>query len=73
LLKLQANLGKSLNVIDFTPDSRPYSPHLIIGRVKKDLPNALLKRLGQALETEAATVDHLATVYSSPVFVLHNC
>lgn len=60
LVDLHTDLGRQLKVIDFTPESRPYSPHLTVGRVKKGVPSGQLRRLGQALEQ--ASVGHLATL-----------
>jgi len=52
---LHRKLGQALaKTIDFKPDSRPYSPHLTLGRVKDRLPAKQLAHLGQALEREPA-------------------
>lgn len=50
LVDLQQDLGRELQVIGYTPESRPYSPHLTIGRVKDGLPGPRLAELGQALQ-----------------------
>lgn len=49
LISLQRDLGEKLQVIGYTPEDRPYAPHLTIGRVKKELPGRQLAELGQAL------------------------
>jgi 2'-5' RNA ligase len=49
LISLQRDLGEKLQVIGYTPEDRPYAPHLTIGRVKKELPGRQLVELGQAL------------------------
>jgi 2'-5' RNA ligase len=52
---IQGRLGSALQeAIGFSPEARPYSPHLTIGRVKKGIQSAQLKQLGQALEREQA-------------------
>ena len=51
-------LGERLRVIDFTPEARPYSPHLTIGRVN-NLPPYRLAQLGDLLEQEQRTVGEL--------------
>ena len=61
LLVLHLDLGKRLQAaIGFSPDSRPYSPHLTIGRTKKGLPARHLKQLSQALQQEQGNIGHLA-------------
>ncbi|MBN1217740.1 MAG: RNA 2',3'-cyclic phosphodiesterase [Anaerolineae bacterium] len=61
LVKLHQDLGEQLKQgIGFIPESRPYSPHLTIGRIKKDLPRQRLAQLGQALELEQSRVGQLA-------------
>jgi 2'-5' RNA ligase len=58
--ELRRDLGEKLKVIDFTPETRPYSPHLTIGRVKKRIPARHLSQLGEMLEREQANVGQLA-------------
>ena len=62
LLNLQQNLGEKLKAIDFTPEARPYAPHLTVGRVKDGLPQRQLTQLGQMLEREQSKVGQLATL-----------
>ncbi len=62
LVKIHRDLGQKLRVIDFKPETRPYSPHLTIGRVKKGVQSRQLSRLGQILEREQAKVGPLATL-----------
>ncbi len=57
--ELQQELGERLRVINFTPETRPYSPHLTIGRVN-NLPPHRLAQLGELLEQEQLTVEELA-------------
>lgn len=55
LTNLHHHLGRSLNMaIGFTPEKRPYSPHLTIGRIKQNVPSRHIKQLSQSLETEQA-------------------
>jgi 2'-5' RNA ligase len=60
LVKLYHDLGKRLLAIGYTPEARPYAPHLTIGRVREGLPAQQLTRLGQILEREQNKVDELA-------------
>ena len=60
LIALQRELGRQLSVIDFVPETRPYSPHLTIGRVNKGLRSRELSRLGEVLGQEQAGVGQLA-------------
>ena len=63
LNKLYRDLGDRLKRdIGFAPETRPYSPHLTIGRVKKGLAGSRLRQLGQVLEPEQAQVGQLLTV-----------
>lgn len=63
LIDLQQRLGKRLkDAIGFLPDSRSYSPHLTIGRVKKGVPQHRMRELGPSLENEIARVGHLAAL-----------
>jgi 2'-5' RNA ligase len=48
--------------IGFQPESRPYSPHLTIGRSKKGVTNYQLRALGQALEPQIPRVGRLAAL-----------
>jgi 2'-5' RNA ligase len=69
LVALQRELGQQLNkAIDFQPESRPYSPHLTIGRVRKGIPQRGLRDLGQALEKEMPRVGEVAPL---PVHTIH--
>ena len=55
LSAMHRRLGQALNTaIDFTPEKRPYSPHLTIGRIKQGVPSRHIKQLSQSLETEQA-------------------
>lgn len=59
LVNLHERLGEALKAaIDFTPESRPFSPHLTIGRVKRGVPSRNLRQLSAVLEREQA-VDEL--------------
>jgi 2'-5' RNA ligase len=69
LVAIQRDLGELLNkAIGFEPESRPYSPHLTIGRVKKGIPQKGLRDLGQALEKEMPRVGEVAPL---PVDAIH--
>jgi 2'-5' RNA ligase len=63
LVALQSDLGDRLKKgIGFEPESRTYSPHLTIGRVKKGLTQNPLRELGQILEQQIPRVGRLATL-----------
>jgi len=63
LVSLQSDLGDRLNKgVGFEPESRTYSPHLTIGRVKKGLTQSQLRALGRILESQIPRVGHLASV-----------
>lgn len=62
LLKLHRELGERLKPIGFTPETRPYAPHLTLGRVKDGLPQRLLSHLGQILEQTQPQVRHVAAL-----------
>lgn len=58
--KLHRDLGERLKVIGYTPEARPYAPHLTLGRVRDGLAAPQLTRLGQILEREQDKVGELA-------------
>ncbi len=63
LLTFQQNLGEQLRAcIGFSPETRPYSPHLTLGRVKKKLPARHLTQLSQILQQEQSKVGQLANL-----------
>jgi len=69
LAHIQQELGKALQAaIGFQPESRKYSPHLTIGRVKKGVPQQQLHELGRALENEISRVGRLSSL---PVDFIH--
>jgi len=60
---LHRALGQRLKAATgYTPDSRPYSPHLTLGRVKKGLPLRHMQQLAELLAQEQQTVGSLATL-----------
>lgn len=61
LITLQQMLGEQLQTeIGFTPESRPYSPHLTLGRVKQELARSQLAELSRTLIDIQANVGDLA-------------
>ena len=69
LVALQSGLGDRLTkAIGFKPESRTYSPHLTIGRVKKGVTQNGIRELGQILEQEMPRVGRLAPL---PVNHIH--
>jgi 2'-5' RNA ligase len=58
---LHRRLGQRLQTeIGFSPENRPFAPHLTLGRVKNGLPARHLTQLGQLIEREQAQVAILA-------------
>lgn len=70
LLSLQQNLGEKLKEIGFTPEARPYVPHLTLGRVKDNLPLRQLTQLGQAIEQTQGQVGQLATLHVTEISLM---
>ncbi|MCB0167235.1 MAG: RNA 2',3'-cyclic phosphodiesterase, partial [Anaerolineae bacterium] len=72
LIALHHRLGTALQTaINFTPESRPYAPHLTIGRVNSGVPARHVQQLSQTLETEQAVgrlvtfeVDYISLIKS---------
>lgn len=55
LAELHAQLGQALQAaIGFTPETRPYAPHLTVGRVKEGVPGQRLRQFSQIMEREQA-------------------
>lgn len=51
-LKLLAHgIERQAGLLGWTPEERPFSPHLTLGRVGRDLPAAQLRRIGEALQS----------------------
>lgn len=72
LIKLYQDLGNRLKVIGFTPEARPYSPHLTIGRVRDNLPPPQLAQLGQVLEREQARVGKLSLLPATEISLMQS-
>jgi len=52
LLALQAATEAACRELGFEPETRPFSPHLTLGRVRRDAEPKSLTDLGQAVERE---------------------
>lgn len=73
LESLHTALGGQLEKgIGFRPESRPYSPHLTIGRVKKEIALERLHELGRHLEQALSTVGHLADVRVDRIYLIRS-
>ena len=73
LESLQRNLGVSLQqAIDFSPDARPYSPHLTIGRVNNGIPIRQLTQLSQILEQERANIGRIADLQVTEISLIRS-
>jgi 2'-5' RNA ligase len=72
LVKLYDDLGRRLKTIGFTPEARPFSPHLTIGRVKDGLPSPKLAQLGQTLERAQPNVGHLTTLAVAEISLMQS-
>jgi 2'-5' RNA ligase len=55
LLRLQAPIEELARRAGFAPETRPFSPHLTLGRFRREAAPAQLARAGAALEAAAAT------------------
>ena len=63
LMALHGSLGQLLNdLIGFTPEGRPYAPHLTLGRVSKGIPSRRLEQLAQALTGQISQVGQVGEV-----------
>lgn len=73
LVKLQRELGDRLKGIGgFTPETRPYSPHLTIGRVKDNLPPRQLAQLGEVIERKQEQVGELAALWVTEISLIQS-
>lgn len=55
LLRVQAPIEELARQAGFAPETRPFSPHLTLGRFRREASPAQLGRAGAALEAAAAT------------------
>ena len=73
LSDLQHHMGEALQVaVDFSPERRPYAPHLTIGRVKGGLPSRHLKQLSQVIQEAQAGVSRLAVLEVAEVSLVRS-
>ncbi len=70
LIKLRQDVGERLKAIDFIPETRPYSPHLTIGRVKEGLSPTQLSDLGQQIEL--LEVQQLAPLAVTAIYLIQS-
>jgi RNA 2',3'-cyclic 3'-phosphodiesterase len=69
---LHQELGKKLKTLGFTLDTRPYSPHLTLGRVKDGIQPRQLFQLGQALAQIQPQVGLLATLQVAEISLMQS-
>jgi 2'-5' RNA ligase len=50
MIQLQAQVEQSIAPLGYPAEARPFTPHLTIGRVKKDVPFAELAKLGSTIQ-----------------------
>ncbi|MEM7347055.1 MAG: RNA 2',3'-cyclic phosphodiesterase [Chloroflexota bacterium] len=73
LRQLHQTLGAQLNqTIGFIPETRPYSPHLTLGRVKKGIPTRHMRRLGQILGQQQTQIKQIARVKVAEVSLMRS-
>ncbi len=73
LLRLHKDLGSGLREgIGFDPESRPYKPHLTIGRVSKALASRQQQDLGTRLQQEIPKVGILADITVEQVHLIRS-
>lgn len=71
LESLHRDLGVGLKLaIDFSPETRPYAPHLTIGRVKKGIPSRHLRQLSEILEREQSKVGRLVDLQVTEIHLI---
>lgn len=71
LAALHRDLGLRLKqAIGFSPDTRPYSAHLTLGRVNKGIPSRQLQQLSQVFQQEQANVGQLARLQVSEISLI---
>ena len=70
--RLHQDLGQKLKTVGFTLDTRPYSPHLTLGRVKEGIHQTQLSQLGQALEQAQPQVEQLATLHITEISLMQS-
>ena len=71
LTDLQLELGESLRrAVGFTPDARPYAPHLTLGRVKKGISARHLKQLSQVIQNEQQRSGQLIRLETTEVALI---
>ena len=70
LAHLHQNLGRQLAVIGYTPETRPYSPHLTIGRVQPGLPARQLAHLNDQLAKVQPEIGRLAELPVQAIYLI---
>jgi 2'-5' RNA ligase len=70
--RLHQDLGERLKILRFTLDTRPYSPHLTLGRVKDGIQQRQLGQLGQALAQIQPQVGSLATLQVAEISLMRS-
>ena len=71
LTALHHNLGDKIRAaINFAPETRPYSPHLTIGRVRKGIPSRHMTQLSQVLQQEQPKVGPLADMWVTEISLM---
>jgi 2'-5' RNA ligase len=71
LLNLHQTLGQLLtHSIAYQPETRPYAPHLTLGRVQKNIASRNLRQVGQILEQEQGKVGVLATLEVTAIHLI---
>ncbi|MDD5082713.1 MAG: RNA 2',3'-cyclic phosphodiesterase [Dehalococcoidales bacterium] len=62
LLRLQQNLESSLARLNFPPESRPFTPHLTLARVRNEVTFEERQRLGQIITSTKFDAAHVIKV-----------
>jgi 2'-5' RNA ligase len=71
LTGLQRDLGEALRgAVGFSPDARPYAPHLTLGRVKKGISTRHLKQLSQVIQNEQQQLGQLVRLEVSEIVLI---
>jgi len=64
LLTVQSSIESSLIPLGFTPEKRPFSPHLTLGRIRERASSAERRNLGEVIESNQVDVNERFAVGS---------
>ena len=65
LQELQAKLEDGMAALGFSRERRPFSPHLILGRIREQLPDAIRRHIAEAISAVTMPASELWLVESA--------